>query len=90
MSLFFQRLLAFWLCGRTIYVSQFPAVAGFVASPGWYRVECVVFCDDSGVELGLEFDDGSVEMYPLSALSLTLMPRRASAVRVGSSAMLRP
>jgi hypothetical protein len=66
----FSQVVSLALCGRRIFVSNFPAlVPGLSEPPGWYFVDSLVFHHTGFIEIGLGIID--VEYYDISAIEIT-------------------
>lgn len=66
----FSQVISLALCGRRIFVSNFPALApGFSEPPGWYFVDSLVFHHTGFIEIGLGVAD--VEYYDISTIEIT-------------------
>jgi hypothetical protein len=66
------QALSFKLCGQLVHIARFPAlVFGFSESPGCYFIESVVYFHDGVLQIGVEYQSGSVEYYPFEDLEIT-------------------
>lgn len=70
------QALSFRFCGQLVYISRFPSFfygvtdIAVTQSPGCYFVHSVVCTHDGRLDVGVEYQAGSVEYYPYQSLEI--------------------
>lgn len=66
------QALSFKLCGQLVHIARFPAlVFGCSELPGCYFIESFVYSHDGLLQIGVEYQAGSVEYYSVGELEIT-------------------